>query len=80
MILIKESCLQLYKTPVKFEKKDIQGVAFKNLYQKIYTHLQIVNIETDEDILGFKDFHIKNEKFLKYDDICVYQSSRKRYI
>ena len=56
---------QFYKTPVQFEKKDIQGHPFKNWYQKIYTFLQIVNIETDEDILGFKDFNIKTEKFLK---------------
>ena len=68
---------QIYKTPVQFERKDIKGVAFKNLYQKIYTHLQIVNIETDEDILGFKDFQIKNEKYLKYDESFVYTNPRE---
>ena len=68
---------QIYKTPVQFERKDIQGMAFKNLYQKIYTHLQIVNIETDEDILGFKDFQIKNEKYLKYDESFVYTNPRE---
>jgi len=71
---------QLYKTPVQFEKKDIQGLAFKNLYQKIYTHLQIVNIETDEDIFGLKDFQIKNEKFLKYDESFVYSNPRENDI
>ena len=71
---------QLYKTPVQFEKKDIQGLAFKNLYQKIYTHLQIVNIETDEDIFGLKDFQIKNEKFLKYDESFVYTNPRENDI
>ena len=71
---------QIYKTPVQFERKDIQGVAFKNLYQKIYTHLQIVNIETDEDILGFKDFQIRNEKYLKYDESFVHTNPREKDI
>ena len=30
---------QKYKTPVQFERKEIKGVAFKNLYQKIYSSL-----------------------------------------
>ena len=71
---------QLYETPVQFERKDIQGVAFKNLYQKIYTHLQIVNIETDEDIFGLKDFQIKNEKYLKYDESYIYPNPREHDI
>ena len=63
----------VYATPVEFQRKDIQGVAFKHLLQNIYTHLQIVNIETDEDILGFKDFaNIRKEKFLKYDESFVH--------
>ena len=71
---------QIYKTPVQFERKDVKGVAFKNLYQKIYTHLQIVNIETDEDIIGFKDFHIKNEKYLKYEESFVHTNPRENDI
>ena len=63
----------VYATPVEFQRRDIQGVAFKNLLQNIYTHLQIVNIETDEDILGFKDFaNIRKEKYLKYDESFVH--------
>jgi hypothetical protein len=71
---------QIYETPVQFERKDIQGLAFKNLYQTIYTHLQIVNIETDEDIFGLKDFLIKNEKYLKYDESYVYTNPREHDI
>ena len=71
---------QIYKTPVQFERKDVKGFAFKNLYQKIYTHLQIVNIETDEDIIGFKDFHIKNEKYLKYEESFVHTNPRENDI
>ena len=63
----------VYATPVEFQRRDIQGVAFKHLLQNIYTHLQIINIETDEDILGFKDFaNIRKEKFLKYDESFVH--------
>ena len=63
----------VYATPIQFQRRDIQGVAFKHLLQNIYTHLQIVIIETDEDILGFKDFgKIRKEKFLKYDESFVH--------
>ena len=65
----------IYKSPVEFQRKDVQGVAFKNLLQNIYTHLQIVNIETDEDILGFNYFSkIRKEKYLKYDESYVHVS------
>ena len=42
-----------YKSPVKAFKKDIQSPIFLQLYQKIYSYIQIVRVETDEDILGF---------------------------
>ena len=45
--------------------------------QKIYAHLQNVNIETDEDILGFKDFHIKNEKYFKYNESFIHTNPEK---
>ena len=63
----------IYSSPVQFERRDIQGVAFKDLLQNIYTHLQIVNIETDEDLLGFSYFNkVKKEKYLKYDESFVH--------
>ena len=34
----------------------ITGPVFKNLYQKIYTYMQIINVETDDDYLGLSDF------------------------
>ena len=65
----------LYKTPVEFQRRDVQGVAFKDLFQNIYTHLQIIVIETDEDILGFNYFaNIRKEKYLKYDESFVHVS------
>ena len=64
---------QYYNSPIQFQRRDIQGVAYKDLLQNIYTHLQIVNIETDEDILGFTNFDkIKKEKYLKYDESFVH--------
>jgi hypothetical protein len=64
---------QYYNSPIEFQRRDIQGVAFKDLLQNIYTHLQIVNIETDEDILGFTNFDkIKKEKYLKYEESFVH--------
>ena len=68
----------IYKTPVQFEKKDIQGIPlYPNTHQTIFANLQIVNIETDEDIFGLKDFQIRNEKFLKYDESFVYTNIKE---
>ena len=65
----------IYKSPIEFQRRDVQGVAFKHLLQNIYTHLQIVIIETDEDILGFNYFeNIRKEKYLKYDESFVHVS------
>ena len=70
-----------YKTPVEFQRRDVQGVAFKYLLQNIYTHLQIVNIETDEDILGFSYFsNIRKEKYLKYDESFVHVAPSEKDI
>ena len=43
---------------------------FKDLFQLIYSYLQIVNIETDEDITGLNFFSdtIRKEQYLKYDE------------
>ena len=61
-----------YKSPVKAFKKDIQSPIFLQLYQKIYSYIQIVRVETDEDILGFS-FKPKNkvEIFTKYQNSYV---------
>ena len=41
-----------YKFPVIRRQKDMNSPVFKDLFQLIYSYLQIVNIETDEDITG----------------------------
>ena len=63
---------QNYKSPIQISQKIITGPAFKHLYQKIYTYMQIVIIETDQDYIGLNSFSKKKtEKFLKYDESWI---------
>ena len=61
-----------YKSPVKSSKKDITCPIFLHLYQKTYSYIQIVRVETNEDITGI-DLIPKNkeEVFTKYQDSFV---------
>jgi len=61
-----------YKIPVKPSKKDITCPIFLHLYQQTYSYIQIVRVETDEDITGIK-LNPKNnvEVFTKYQDSFV---------
>ena len=62
----------IYDTPSQPLEKDINGPAFKTLYQQIYTYLQIVNLETDKDIIGFEGLSdIETQQFLKYDESWI---------
>ena len=58
-----------YKKPVIRRAKDMNSPVFKDMYQLIYSYLQIVNIETDEDITGLNFFtdSIRKEQYIKYD-------------
>ena len=60
---------ELYKTPVEPQRKDINAPVFLTVYQKIYSYIQIVYIETDNDITGL-NFLSKNkiEQYPKYDN------------
>ena len=58
---------QNYSSPVQEREKDIAGPVYANLLQQIYAYMQVTNIETDEDIIGFGLSNIKKEKYLKYD-------------
>ena len=61
-----------YKSPVKPSKKDITCPIFLQLYQKIYTYIQLVRVETDEDISGiYIKPNYKLKKFTKYQDSFV---------
>ena len=45
-----------FYNPSQITQKIITGPVFKNLYQKIYTFMQIINVETDADYLGLSAF------------------------
>ena len=63
---------QNYDFPYLATTKDIYYTISKKLFQEIHTFFQIVNIETDTDIIGFTDFQsFKSEKVLKYDSISI---------
>ena len=64
-----------YDNPSEPLTKDITTPVFQGLYQSIFGYFQIVNIETNLDILGFEAFSkYKHEKFLKYDESWIIAS------
>ena len=61
-----------YDNPSEPRTMDIKGPVFSTLYQSIYTYLQIVNLETDRDWVGFEALSdIKKEQFLRYDESWI---------
>jgi len=63
---------QNYEVPYLATTKDIYYTIGKKLFQEVQVFFQIVNIETDTDIIGFTDFQsFKTEKILKYDSMNV---------
>ena len=61
-----------YDEPSIPRNMDIKGPVFSFLYQSIYAYMQIVNLETDQDWLGFEGLsHIKKEQFLRYDESWI---------
>ena len=66
---------QNYHFPVQATEKVITGPSYKTLYQKIYGYFQIVNIETDNNIIGLDLFSdINTQQFLKYDESWIITS------
>ena len=62
----------IYDTPSQPLVKDITGPAFLTLYQQFYTYLQIVILETDQDVVGFEGLSdIETQQFLKYDESWI---------
>ena len=49
---------------------------FKDIFQLIYSYIQIVNIETDEDITGLNFFtdYIRKEQYTRYDESFIITS------
>ena len=63
---------EIYNEPVQVLEKDINTPVFLSLYQYIYTYIQIVILETDDDISGIKFWEeSKVEKYPIYDESYI---------
>ena len=49
-----------YNFPTKPRVTDIYSYIFKNIGQYIYIEMQMVNIETNDNLIGFNFFQKKN--------------------
>ena len=65
-----------YESPIERKMIHMNSPLFKELFQLIYAYLQIVNIETDEDITGLNFFtdSIDKKQFLRYDNSFIIAS------
>ena len=67
-----------YKNPTKPRLKDVSLTVSSSLYVDVYAYLQVINIETDEDIFGLGTSHnIRKGKYLKYDQSQMIYNSGK---
>ena len=67
-----------YKNPTKPRLKDVSLTVSSELYVDVYAYLQVINIETDEDIFGLGTSHnIRKGKYLKYDQSQLIYNSGK---
>ena len=63
---------EVYSSPVEPTEKDINCLIFKDLYQQIYSYVQITILETDLDLIGFDLFsETKVEKYVKYEQSFI---------
>ena len=59
---------QLYKTPVQVRTRELSAPVMDSLYNNIQAYFHIIDIQTDNDVLGFEAFtNKKEEKHFKYD-------------
>ena len=65
-----------YENPVLRRKVDMNSPVFLDLFQFIYSYLQIVNIETDEDLTGLNFFTdtIRKQVYTRYDESFIIAS------
>ena len=65
-----------YKIPVIRREVDMNSPIFKDIFQLMYSYLQIVNIETDEDITGLNFFTdtIRKQTYIRYDSTFIITS------
>ena len=61
-----------YHQPIEYRAKELTASIGANLFQDIRAFLQVINIKTDEDILGFEALNsVKREKYIKYDEAQI---------
>ena len=66
---------QIYDSPIALRDKEISANVGNNLFQDVHSFFQIINIETDEDIVGLEGLsQIKKEKYIKYDQSVILSS------
>ena len=64
-----------HDNPIHLLERDIPGPTYKDLHLMIYVYMQIVIIETDDNIIGFEALSdTKVEKYLKYDTTWIIPS------
>ena len=64
-----------HDNPIHLLERDIPGPTYKDLHLMIFVYMQIVIIETDDNIIGFEALsEIKTEKYLKYDTTWIIPS------
>ena len=76
MVTVKIQDIELtpeqYDSPTQVRGKELSSPSYKNLYQNINAYFHIVQVETDEDVVGFEIFkNIKTTKHFKYDDTFI---------
>ena len=58
----------LYKTPTQIRARELSAPVMATLYNNINAYFHIVNIQTDNDVLGFEALSkVDVKKFFKYD-------------
>ena len=66
---------QDHDNPIQYLERDIPGPTYQYLFQYIYVYMQLVIIETDDNIIGFEALsNTKTEKHLKYDTSWIVSS------
>ena len=63
---------QDYHNPVVLRGKEVSATVGKNLFQDVHSFFRVVNIETEEDFIGFEALSsVKKEKYIKYDQSAI---------
>ena len=65
-----------YKLPVLRRRLDINSPVFLDIFQLVFSYLQIVNVETDEDLTGLNFFTntVRKQTYTRYDETFIIPS------